>query len=312
MPLDEVANLAERIEQIPLFSGLSIPQIEKLLALCQSRRVEAGGHVGADRPGAEMYILVAGRLAVTSAGQRVATVDPVSTVGEMGIIGKAPHSAEIEALEVSIVLSIPRSDFDTLLRSNMDIEVKIYRNIIEILAGKIVNDNVRTRDYMQERVNYAKLLKEHRALAQGAMDLLENEGGMEADDARSVIAELQRAAFLRVLVVDDEPIFRLFAKQALATLDVVEATDGKNALDAIANDRPDLVVTDIRMPEMDGVTLLGRIREQYPDLPVLAISGYTKPEELEQLDFDGFISKPVRIETLRHDVEVALTGRRSS
>jgi CheY-like chemotaxis protein len=311
MPQDEVANLIASIEQIPLFNGLSYTQIEKLLAVGKSGRVEAGEPLRADTPGGEMYILTSGQLAVTQAGQRVATVVPVSTVGEMGMVGRSEHSARIEALEVSTFLRIPRSEFDALLRDNMDIEVRIYRNIIEILAGKIINDNVRTRDYMEERVNYAKLLKEHRILAEGAMDLLEHKGGMDADDARSVIAGLQRAAFLRVLIVDDEPAFRRFAKQALATLDVVEATDGKNALEAIARDKPDLVVTDIRMPKMDGVALLARIREQHPDLPVVAISGYANQEELEQLGFDGFIAKPVAIKEFRHDVEVALTTPRS-
>ena len=62
---------------------------------------------------------------------------------------------------------------------------------------------------------------------------------------------------------------------------------------------------------MDGVALLARIREQHPDLPVVAISGYANQEELEQLGFDGFIAKPVAIKEFRHDVEVALTTPRS-
>ena len=53
MPLDEIANLNVGIERIPLFSGLSHPQIEKLLAFCQSKRVVAGGPVRA-APGGEM------------------------------------------------------------------------------------------------------------------------------------------------------------------------------------------------------------------------------------------------------------------
>ena len=63
----------------------------------------------------------------------------------MGLVGNAPHSAEIEALEVGTFLSILRSEFDALLRNNMDIEVRIYRHIVEILAGEIIDDKVRTR-----------------------------------------------------------------------------------------------------------------------------------------------------------------------
>jgi two-component system response regulator YesN len=65
---------------------------------------------------------------------------------------------------------------------------------------------------------------------------------------------------LEILIVDDEPEIRRFAKGALPTSSVREAADGEEALAAIGKRRPDLVVTDIRMPQMDGYTLFPSTR----------------------------------------------------
>ena len=64
------------------------------------------------------------------------------------------------------------------------------------------------------------------------------------------------------------------------------------------------------MSEMDGPTLLGHLRELYPDLPVLAVSGYLEVAELEQFGFDGVIEKPVIIEELNRSVEQVLNQSR--
>ena len=74
------------------------------------------------------------------------------------------------------------------------------------------------------------------------------------------------------------------------------------ALVAIEERLPDLVVTDIRMPKMDGYALLAHLRDQHPDLPVLAISGYVSPQDIDEYDFDGFIEKPTTVEEFRQIV----------
>ena len=60
------------------------------------------------------------------------------------------------------------------------------------------------------------------------------------------------------------------------------------------------------MPEMDGYDLLSALREEAPDLPVLAISGYVDDEDISEYGFDGFISKPLALDRFRHTVEEAL------
>lgn len=68
-----------------------------------------------------------------------------------------------------------------------------------------------------------------------------------------------------------------------------------------------LVITDIRMPNMDGFALLDNLRSQYPQLPVLAVSGYVDDDEVQARDFDGFIDKPISLAQLRDLVEQIVT-----
>ena len=82
----------------------------------------------------------------------------------------------------------------------------------------------------------------------------------------------------RVLLVDDEAQVRSFVKAFLlaANFDVTEANDGIEALAIIheAASSFDLLITDIKMPRMDGITLARSLAGSFPALPVLFISGY--------------------------------------
>ena len=80
---------------------------------------------------------------------------------------------------------------------------------------------------------------------------------------------------LRILVVDDSPIDRLFATRLLeqhAGWNIIGAEDGAAAWAMIEQEPPDLVVTDMQMPVMDGLTLVGKIKALYPNLPVILIT----------------------------------------
>jgi CheY-like chemotaxis protein len=78
-----------------------------------------------------------------------------------------------------------------------------------------------------------------------------------SDDGRPPL--IRAAQLSRVLVVDDDAAFRHRLRQVLEAdgLSVDEASDGRTALDAIAVDRPDAIVLDLRMPGMGGLELLG-------------------------------------------------------
>jgi len=79
----------------------------------------------------------------------------------------------------------------------------------------------------------------------------------------------------RILVVDDELYVRDFANRALtyAGFEVRTAENGREALLVLRREPVDLVITDLVMPEFEGLELISELRRSYPALPVLAISG---------------------------------------
>ena len=78
-----------------------------------------------------------------------------------------------------------------------------------------------------------------------------------------------------ILVIDDDPVLRrvitLVLEQSGHT--VLRCENGRKAIDFLTHDRADLLITDIIMPEMDGVETVRAARQLHPDLPILAISG---------------------------------------
>jgi two-component system response regulator HydG len=90
----------------------------------------------------------------------------------------------------------------------------------------------------------------------------------------------------RVLVIDDDEDHRTLVRTMLASLkhEVDEAKDGAEGLKIIGKRRPDLVLTDISMPGVDGHAVIAAIREQHVGVPVIAISGGSKIPKDELLE----------------------------
>ncbi|MBO7095718.1 MAG: response regulator, partial [Lachnospiraceae bacterium] len=113
-----------------------------------------------------------------------------------------------------------------------------------------------------------------------------------------------------ILVVDDNAynrkVIREFTQPALIQLDDVES--GYEAIEMIDIKKYDLVVMDIRMPHMDGMQTLARIKEEYPDFdtPVVALTGDIMngvEEKLMSLGFSGFLAKPVSLSKFLNTVK---------
>jgi two-component system nitrogen regulation response regulator NtrX len=107
----------------------------------------------------------------------------------------------------------------------------------------------------------------------------------------------------RVLIVDDEESIRNSLDKLLSyeRYKTYVAADGKSGLETIANERIDVVLLDIKMPEMDGLEVLQKIREMRSDLPVVIISGHgtiTTAVEATKLGAFDFIEKPIDLERL--------------
>ena len=119
------------------------------------------------------------------------------------------------------------------------------------------------------------------------------------------------AASETILVVDDEAGIRQSLRGVLADegYRVIEAEDGRNALQLIGTERPGLVILDIWMPEMDGIELLRRIRDSHPGTPVIVISGHGNIETAvtaTKLGAFDFIEKPFSLDGLLVVVDRAL------
>src|SRR5207244_3363613 len=104
----------------------------------------------------------------------------------------------------------------------------------------------------------------------------------------------------RVLVVDDEASIRdLLAKTlALAEYDVDVAPDGRSALDRMRMYPYDLLIADLKMPGMDGLTVIREAKRYKADLPVIIITGYsTEASAIEAVNLGvaGYLTKPFRV-----------------
>ncbi|MFP3868391.1 MAG: sigma-54-dependent transcriptional regulator [Desulfobacteraceae bacterium] len=115
----------------------------------------------------------------------------------------------------------------------------------------------------------------------------------------------------QILVVDDESVVRTGIAQVLSKqgLEVTTAADGKQALESIAAATPAVVLLDIKMPGPDGVEVLKIIRQEYPRIQVIMITGYPDIEvavECMKLGAVDYLVKPFRIDELESLVNKAL------
>lgn len=113
----------------------------------------------------------------------------------------------------------------------------------------------------------------------------------------------------RILVVDDEPIIREFVSEVLEGFNVLHAVDGQDAIDKIPGIGPDLIITDIKMPNKGGDEVIRFTKRYNPGIPVIVITGYTSLDiasECVRMGADGFLSKPFTIAQLRQAVDHCL------
>ena len=292
-------ELGQVLAKVPFFKGLTPEQISKVLGLSTAGFYQPGDKiwVGDGGDSNEMYILLSGELGVTTTqGKRVATIKPVTTVGELGLITPQPRSATVEAVQPSNIHVVPKPLFDELLNDDLEIKVKIYRNVIDVLYHKLVNENIRKRDQA------AKPAPPPAPAPEAAPPKAPT---YTVDDLK--VDDLQEKG-QRILIVDDEPEIRNIVRAALGGFEILEAGNGKEALEVVQAQPPDLIISDIKMPEMDGITLLNVVRGQHPSMPILALSGYVDSEEILAYTFDGFIAKPLQIDEVRKIVEETLVG----
>jgi len=114
-----------------------------------------------------------------------------------------------------------------------------------------------------------------------------------------------------VLVIDDESVVRALLRRSLERrgYSVSEASGGQAGLMALERGRPDLIVLDMTMPELDGAEVVRRVRAQGLDIPILLTSGNVDPaleRRLEPGSFQGFLRKPFSITELMAAIEALI------
>jgi CheY-like chemotaxis protein len=111
----------------------------------------------------------------------------------------------------------------------------------------------------------------------------------------------------QIAVVEDNPDNRLLVRVILESqYEVVEYENGFLALEGLPKQKPDLVLLDVSLPEMDGTEVLKRIRssEQLRDLPVIALTAHAMTGDREKFiraGFDDYVTKPIIDESLLLD-----------
>ncbi len=101
----------------------------------------------------------------------------------------------------------------------------------------------------------------------------------------------------KILVVDDESAIRDIIKLFLGVrFQFIDARDGMEAVELYEKEKPDLVIMDIRMPRMNGVDAIKRIKSRHPDAKIIVLSAYAneRSEELKGAGVDVVLEKPLR------------------
>ena len=117
-----------------------------------------------------------------------------------------------------------------------------------------------------------------------------------------------------ILLVEDEDMVRAVAERALTRqgYTVMTAENGEAALELLdRNGRPDLLISDVVMPTMDGPTMVRHARDRYPDLPIIFMSGYAEEQLRKSIDLDNvaFLPKPFSVQQLAEAARDVLTTR---
>jgi DNA-binding NarL/FixJ family response regulator len=119
---------------------------------------------------------------------------------------------------------------------------------------------------------------------------------------------------ISLLVADDHQVVRLGLRNILEGTGVnvtAEATTGEEVFQKIASEKPDVVLLDVRMPNGDGLHVLGRLKLEHPELPVIMFSSYDNPTYVARavaLGAAGYVLKHDTRDRLLESIQLAMRG----
>jgi len=117
---------------------------------------------------------------------------------------------------------------------------------------------------------------------------------------------------MKILVIDDEPVILNSCRKVLEEdgfdVDLVPSAD--EALKTMKKEVFDLLLVDVKMPKHDGIYLMQKVKEKWPDVPIIVMSGYPTPDTITdgaKMGADAFIAKPFTpdelLETIRQVIQ---------
>jgi len=117
---------------------------------------------------------------------------------------------------------------------------------------------------------------------------------------------------MKILVIDDEPVVLNSCRKVLEEdgFDVYLVPSADEALKAMKKEVFDLLLVDVKMPKHDGIYLIQKVKEKWPDVPIIVMSGYPTPDTITdgaKMGADAFIAKPFTpdelLETIRQVIQ---------
>ncbi|MFC2033572.1 response regulator [Chloroflexota bacterium] len=121
----------------------------------------------------------------------------------------------------------------------------------------------------------------------------------------------------KILVVEDNPTNMKLLLAALRPqgYDLIQATDGEEALKTAISKSPELIIMDVQLPKMNGMEVTGKLREmpEFSDVPIIAVTAYAMKVDKEKALESGcnaYLSKPINIQELRNVVAEMLLLQR--
>jgi CRP-like cAMP-binding protein len=189
------------LKPLPMFVGLKPEQLQRLFQLCK-REDYTPGQVLCEygTPSHRLFVLAKGRLEVLAEdGGHLASIAPISAVGEVGFVTGQPRSATVRAQEPSSVLVLEEEAFANLVGQDAELRASIYRNAVRWLAEKLCDANdliVRYRRTYEPEATAADLM----AAAPPSMQSSEH-FAVEADDTEGA----RQAVELFYKLIDQQP-----------------------------------------------------------------------------------------------------------
>lgn len=113
----------------------------------------------------------------------------------------------------------------------------------------------------------------------------------------------------KILIVEDEKDLRQLYAETFPAFEVFQAKNGKEGYELALKHRPDIIISDIRMPEMTGVQMVAKLRTENVFCAVVFVTGYSETvnrDEAAQVGAFDFLEKPIKVARLRSAVKSAL------